>query len=139
MKVNAKVVGVEDLKKQLRQYAQKVENATKESIKESSREIANDARAACRSQSIASEIKVNQTKEGATITTNSETSAYLEFGTGNFAKATLATYPDDWRELALKFFISGLGRMPSFPYLHPAFQRGKQDAILDAAIKIESI
>lgn len=139
MAIKAKLEGISAFKKQLSSYGKEVEKAAKLGIEKGANDIAMDAKSRCRAQSIATEIQVRKTDEGADITTQSPISAYLEFGTGNFAKATLTSYPDDWKELASKFFISGLGRMPSFPYLYPAFQQGKQDLILDTAINIEAI
>lgn len=47
--------------------------------------------------------------------------AYIEFGTGEYAAATVGNYDQEWRKLAYSFYVNGQGRLPARPYLYPAF------------------
>lgn len=44
--------------------------------------------------------------------------AYIEFGTGQSAAALVPTLPDDWQEIARKFYVNGQGRLVAKPYLY---------------------
>lgn len=47
--------------------------------------------------------------------------AYIEFGTGEFAKNTLSAYNEEWRTIAYNFFVNGEGKLPARPYMYPAW------------------
>lgn len=47
--------------------------------------------------------------------------AYIEFGTGEYAGYTVGGYDPEWRDLAYTFYVNGKGKLPSRPYMHPAF------------------
>lgn len=47
--------------------------------------------------------------------------AYLEFGTGRFAKAYLAGHSSAVQKFAYTFYVNGKGRLPAHPYLLPSF------------------
>ncbi|TDO21887.1 hypothetical protein [Pedobacter duraquae] len=47
--------------------------------------------------------------------------AYIEFGTGEYAKETLSAYNKEWRDMAYEFFINGEGKLPARPYMYPAW------------------
>lgn len=49
--------------------------------------------------------------------------AYVEFGTGKWAAAYVNSIEPEWKQLASKFKINGLGTMPEKPYLYPAVQK----------------
>lgn len=52
-----------------------------------------------------------------------ELAAYSEFGTGNFAATLLAPYPDDWRNMAMDYYVNGKGVLPSKPSLYQAYSK----------------
>lgn len=58
-----------------------------------------------------------------TIFSNEEMAAYVEFGTGFWAKTYLAGQPLEMKVEAIKFFVNGKGKMPARPYLFPAFYK----------------
>lgn len=60
--------------------------------------------------------------------------AYLEFGTGVFAAAYVGRLPVELQSYAMTFFVTGKGRLPSHPYLFPAYF--KNLAILKERLKI---
>jgi len=62
---------------------------------------------------------------------NADLAAYIEFGTGVHASEILQGYPNEVRELAMQFYVNGQGRMPSRPYLIPAFLRYRKQFILN--------
>ena len=47
-----------------------------------------------------------------------EVAAYVEFGTGSKVRV-----PPGLEQYAMRFYVSGKGRMPANPYLFPAFER----------------
>lgn len=56
-----------------------------------------------------------------TLTSGAWYSAYVEFGTGQYAKGYLATIPDNyWKDLARKFYVNGEGLTRPQPFLYPA-------------------
>lgn len=56
-----------------------------------------------------------------TIYSGEEMAAYVEFGTGFYAKTYLSGQPLEMKVEAIKFFVNGKGKMPARPYLFPAF------------------
>lgn len=52
-----------------------------------------------------------------------ELAAYSEFGTGNFAATLLAPYPDDWKAMAMDYYVNGKGILSSKPSLYQAFSK----------------
>lgn len=49
--------------------------------------------------------------------------AYIEFGTGEYARYTVGKYDKEWRDLAYTFYVNGKGKLPSRPYMYPAFAK----------------
>jgi len=47
--------------------------------------------------------------------------AYIEFGTGEYAKWTVGLYDQSWRDMAWDFFVNGKGKLPAHPYMYPAY------------------
>lgn len=47
--------------------------------------------------------------------------AYIEFGTGLFAKDILANYPKWVKDIAMKFYVNGQGTLDGHPYLYNNF------------------
>jgi len=47
--------------------------------------------------------------------------AYLEFGTGKYAREYLQSRPIEEREKAYEFYETGRGTIKEFPYLFPSF------------------
>lgn len=62
---------------------------------------------------------------------------YLEFGTGASAREILAPYPQEVKDLARQYFITGEGTLRGQPYLYPAFftERQKFEYALRAILK----
>ena len=49
--------------------------------------------------------------------------AYIEFGTGLSAQEILAPYPQWVKDIAMKFYVNGLGTLVGKPYLYNNFLR----------------
>lgn len=47
--------------------------------------------------------------------------AYIEFGTGLSAREILAPYPQWIRDIAIKFYVNGMGTLQGKPYLYNNF------------------
>lgn len=47
--------------------------------------------------------------------------AYFEFGTGLSAREILSGYPQWVKDIAMKFYVNGMGTLKGKPYLFPAF------------------
>lgn len=65
-----------------------------------------------------------------------ELAAYSEFGTGDYAKALLVAYPEEWKKMAWRFFKTGKGRLPASPALYPSFNRNMTNIADKVANKI---
>lgn len=52
---------------------------------------------------------------------NNPMAAYIEFGTGIFAKTLLQDYPKWIRDIAWEFYVNGKGTLKSSPYLFNNF------------------
>ena len=135
----AKLVGISELKGNLNSYRKEIDRRVDDAIKESVMKMMNDAKSNCKSSTVRGTITSGKEGKNYTVTTSGVLSAYLEFGTGNFAKELLSGYPREWQIMAMNFFVSGLGRMPSQPYLYPAYRTNKDSLILKAATAIETI
>lgn len=135
--VTCKVEGVAVFKSGLRKYLKLIEEDVDSSLSKASNEIVAEAKANCTLPSVAATISQSKSGKQYHVTTQGEHSAYLEFGTGNFAKSLLAPYPKDWKDMAMNFYINGLGRTPAQPYLYPAYQKNAGEAILEIENKIE--
>ena len=53
--------------------------------------------------------------------------AYVEFGTGVHASYLLQLYPQEVKDLAMKYYVNGQGRLFSQPYLIPAYLRYRKE------------
>lgn len=49
--------------------------------------------------------------------------AYVEFGTGPYAKSYTATIDDEWKEYALEFKTTKPGHTPAKPFIYPSVQK----------------
>ena len=58
--------------------------------------------------------------------TNPKLAAYMEFGTGDFAAYFLGTNPQYIKDLARQYYVNGQGRLPSMPYITPAYIRERK-------------
>lgn len=54
---------------------------------------------------------------------NDPLSAYIEFGTGLSAQQILAPYPQWIRDIAMQFYVNGLGTLKGKPYLYNNYLR----------------
>jgi hypothetical protein len=68
-------------------------------------------------------IGVTQTENGTLIAGGDDLSAWVEFGTGEFAARYLSTQPPEVVEEARKFFRNGKGRTGAQPFFLPAVYR----------------
>lgn len=53
--------------------------------------------------------------------------AYVEFGTGLYARKHLPSLPKDWVDYAKNFYVNGEGRIRAHPYLFPAYEHTIND------------
>lgn len=60
-------------------------------------------------------------------------SAYFEFGTGLSAKSILAPYPQEVKDIAMEFYVTGKGTLKGKPYFYPAVF--KNETILNQELK----
>jgi hypothetical protein len=65
----------------------------------------------------------------ADVVAQTEIMAYLEFGTGVYAKEYLSGQPENVRRLARTFFKTGKGTLRAFPYLIPSFEQNRSKIV----------
>lgn len=72
-----------------------------------------------------------------TVYFESEYAPYVEFGTGQFARNTVAPYPREWQDHAMEFFVNGQGRQPAQPFFYPSVRdaMAKIDEVIDKALQ----
>lgn len=119
--ITYRVEGLDALKDKLKSYLSRTKEGVDNVLRDSVERIGMKAKANCKIQSIAATITTGKIDDSYEVNTTGVISVYLEFGTGNFAKTLLGNYPQDWKDMAMLFFINGKGRMPSQPYLYPAY------------------
>lgn len=134
-----KIEGLNALKTALKKYSRSVEDRADKLISNFADNVLDTAKSNAKFNFIRAELGKNTTELGYSITTDSNISAYLEFGTGNFAKALLSSYPSEWVQLAQTFYISGFGRTPAFPYLYPAYIAEKHKFITNLRVNFEKL
>lgn len=137
VKMSIKLEGLDNLRKALTGYQKAVEAGTNAGLKNTSVKIARLAKSTVRSSTVRSGISSIQEGNRYGVVTQGVISAYVEFGTGDYAGVLVATYPDEWQKMAEDFKKSGLGRMPSMPYLYPSFKTATAPDELQAEIKKE--
>jgi|GEM_PF-3271683 len=120
--------GIDAEIRKLQQLEAKVKEAQRVGEKKVAEKIASQAIAAAPG-SLGSHISVSQTTENTTINGGDDFSAYVEFGTGEFAAAYLANVPAEQVEEARKFFKNGKGRTPAHPFFFPAIYRNLPELI----------
>lgn len=83
--------------------------------------------------SIRSSYHIDITDNGFTVKiyTDNEIAAYLEFGTGDYAKRYLSGQPDEVSKEAIKFLTTGKGTMEAQPYLFPAYYKYRDQIVID--------
>lgn len=135
--ITGKVEGMRTFLSNLKKYQKAIEKDVDGSLSKASKDIVSEAKANCVVPSVAGTISQTKVDNQYHITTKGVESAYLEFGTGNYAKALLGPYPQDWKDLARRFYINGLGRTPAQPYLYPAYQKNAGEAIMEIIDKVE--
>lgn len=90
--------------------------------------IANDAKSNAPG-SLPSGIYVEQTETETVIIGGQEIAAYVNYGTGNFAKEYVASLPESQQEEARKFFISGKGHGSPNPFFTNSIFRHEQEIL----------
>lgn len=76
---------------------------------------------AFRDRGLTGEVSVDGAKaEGGN---GNDMAAYIEFGTGLSAREILAPYPQWVKDIAMKFYVNGLGTLVGKPYLYNNFLR----------------
>lgn len=129
-----KVNGLAKLNRLIDNVELNIDRIIKETLLFSANEILQDAlsRLPSGSGNVRASFAIQVTDNGytATIFSDEEVAAYIEFGTGDFAKAYLAGKPPEMVAEAIKFFVNGKGKMPAQPYLFPAYL-ARRDGIID--------
>ena len=114
-------------RKDLSSFEKHVDSSLETTVKEAAEAIATDAKYLDSDVPVISNsISVIKKDNGYIVDKGSsmdhpELAAYSEFGTGNYASVLLSSYPEEWREMARKFFVNGEGRLPAKPSLYTSF------------------
>jgi hypothetical protein len=113
---------------QLRQLAAGADRARLAGELKLANEIAEDAKLAAPG-SLPSQISVTQNETATTVIGGPELSAYVNYGTGNFAKEYVESLPEDQQIEARKFFISGKGHGAARPFFTNAIFKHQDEII----------
>ena len=129
-----KIKGLQAFNRLLDKIDIEVDKIIKETLLFSANEILQDAlsRLPVGSGNVKASFAISSEDNGyrVTIFSDEEVAAYIEFGTGDYAKAYLAGKPQEVVDEAIKFFVNGRGKMPAQPYLFPAYL-ARRDKIVE--------
>ena len=82
-------------------------------------------------------VEINTTEMRAELWTENELAAYLEFGTGDHAAALLSGKPIEMQSEAVKFFVSGEGRLEAQRYLFTTYYKYSEQIPKDIDNRIQ--
>lgn len=121
-------IDIKQFEKDLKAFQDKVESSLDSTVKQAAEQIVSDAKYLDSDMPIiANSIASEKVENGYMIVKGKGMDdpiyAYSEFGTGNYAAATLSSYPQEWKDMAMRYFVNGKGRLPSKPSLYSAFNR----------------
>jgi len=136
----SRIVGVKNLStvtNAIQKVGKSIESGVKDQVMQQTSNIEFEAKV--KVQGISSDIEIRKFISDSGLSglvsarhyANADLAAYIEFGTGVHASEILQGYPNEVRELAMQFYVNGQGRMPSRPYLIPAFLRYRKQFILN--------
>lgn len=116
----AKITGINNLKKLLKDLKKNGKVAAQKGILKTAKLIEADAKAKVpvKMGILQSSIGIEQTPEVTYIYAAAKHAAYQEFGTG-----PLTVVPKGYEPYAMEFFVNGLGNTKPQPFLFPAFFR----------------
>lgn len=122
-----KVIGLENLKREIDKAAKDIERGTDEQIKKLADEILSAAlaRVPAKLGKLKASSVVEKIDGGYVIAFNATYAPYVEFGTGQYVEV-----PNGLEEEALQFYVNGKGHQPAQPFLFPAFL-ARKDKIVD--------
>lgn len=138
-----KLKGFDQLKRVLNRIDSDVENIIKATLLEYMQKIYSEAMSLLppSAESIRSSF-VFEVRDGGfrvSIYTDNEFAAYIEFGTGEFAKDYLSGKPEEMVAEAFQFFVSGDGKMPERPYLFKTYYKYREELILTLDRRIQTL
>lgn len=122
------IKGLAEAQAKLRRLEQNVKRAQRKGEKRAADLIAADAKAKAPG-SLPGKILVTQDENSTTIIGGDNLSAYVEFGTGEFAAAYLAGMPVEVAEEARQFYVNGKGRIPAQPFFFPAIYKNRDKVV----------
>lgn len=133
----AQVKGLNSVISRNNSFLQTIKNKSDELLNKTANKIEGDAKALCKVSSIAETIAtvVNGQNDyeidAGQGLADPDIAAYLNFGTGFFAKQEVSGLPQDWKDYAWTFKKQKDGRMPAAPYLTPAFFSNTVNTVKD--------
>lgn len=132
-----------ELSRQLKRLEKDVDKTVKKTLLEFAKRIYREAMAdlpdGAKHLKASFSVEVGDNGYRVTIFSGEEMAAYVEFGTGLWARAYLAGQPIEMKVEAIKFFINGKGKTPARPYLFPAFYRNRDWLIPELDRRIQRL
>jgi hypothetical protein len=121
-----KVINLDSVIKRLRKFGEEGEKALKNEILDTATTIeikaAQDAPTIIK-QRVNKSIADGGLKANVFVEGEDPLAAYYEFGTGASAREILAPYPQEVKDVAFQFYITGEGTLKGVPYLYPNYFR----------------
>lgn len=106
---------------------QRIESIVLDTIHEYGQKIFDEAMSGLSdAPNIRSTFSIVKDKKGSYIYSDEVIAAYIEFGTGNYAREYLNGRPQEMVDEAIKFYVNGQGTMPAQPYIFPAYYKYKE-------------
>lgn len=115
----------------------KIEQIIQSTIEEYGQRIFDEAMANLKSSEVRSTWSITKTENRVELYSDNNISAYIEFGTGQFAKNYLSGQSEEMKEDAMKFYVNGQGTMDSQPYLFPAYYKYKNEMVIEMDKRVQ--
>lgn len=134
MKINGMAKALRDMAT----LQQRTEAVAQHVINKTANKIVQDAKSAAPG-SLSTGIFSIQSPMQAQVIGGDEFAAYVDFGTGDFAKEYVATLPPDVQAEAMEFFVNGKGKGHPTPFFFPSVFRNSPQLLIDLEIELQKL
>lgn len=115
----------------------KIEQIVQSTIEEYGQRIFDEAMAKLKSGEVRSTWSITKSGNRVELYSDNNISAYIEFGTGQFAKNYLSGQSEEMKEDAMKFYVNGQGTMDAQPYLFPVYYKYKNELVIEMDKRVQ--
>jgi hypothetical protein len=133
-----KIIGFAQALKDLQALEEKTQRAAQRAINRTANKIVNEAKRDAPGSLKAGIFNV-QSPMTAEIHGGDDLAAYVNFGTGQFAKEYVATLSPEQQAEAMKFFVNGEGHNPENPFFTNSVIRNSPQLLIEVELELKKI